>query len=284
MKPFLGIDLTHNKKNEQFNGNEFLIQEPSAALLNSLLTASEKATDTVNRSKLPQPLRVIQYICGITALLFGGGILKSDVSFSEGYYNAPWVFWGAGIGAVIWLILWVWGKLKAKSVMETEDSTQTFSRLDGINKAVYAELGVPGNAKDVDILSFFYKIKDGNIKIQEKGMQIAQYFNTEFKFFADSENLYLANLDGKYAFPLSSVTALRTVKKHIRIAGWNKDDAFNQGIYKQYKLTTDQYGCVHCKYYHILEISHQGEIFGIYIPCYELPVFEELTGLKAVIQ
>ena len=31
MKPFLGIDLTIDKKNEQLNGNNFLVQEPSLA-------------------------------------------------------------------------------------------------------------------------------------------------------------------------------------------------------------------------------------------------------------
>ena len=30
-----------------------------------------------------------------------------------------------------------------------------------------------------------------------------------------------------------------------------------------------------------LELEHEGETWGIYFPCYELPVFEELTGLKA---
>lgn len=29
MKPFLGIDITTNRKNERLNGNEFLILKPS---------------------------------------------------------------------------------------------------------------------------------------------------------------------------------------------------------------------------------------------------------------
>ena len=33
--------------------------------------------------------------------------------------------------------------------------------------------------------------------------------------------------------------------------------------------------------YYILEVVHNTETYGIYIPCYELPVFEELTGLRA---
>lgn len=32
MKPFLGIDITTNRKNERLNGNEFLILKPSEIL------------------------------------------------------------------------------------------------------------------------------------------------------------------------------------------------------------------------------------------------------------
>ena len=35
------------------------------------------------------------------------------------------------------------------------------------------------------------------------------------------------------------------------------------------------------KAYHILELEHGGENYGIYFPCWELPVFERLTGLNA---
>jgi len=36
MKPFLGIDLTTNKKNDQLNGNDFLAAKPSLALSQAL--------------------------------------------------------------------------------------------------------------------------------------------------------------------------------------------------------------------------------------------------------
>lgn len=281
MKPFLGIDLTTDKRNEQFHGKEFLTLEPSAALLKSMESSTGKAEATVEQAKLPLPFRIIEYVCGLTALIFAGGILKSDVSLAEGYHYAPWLYWGIGICAVIWFILWIWGKQKANTVLSTEESTQILSHLEGASNAVYTELGVPADAKEVDILSFFYKVKGGNIKVCEKGMQIAKYLNPIFRVFADSENLYLANFEGKFMFPLSEIVSLHTVKKRIRIIGWNKDEAFNKGIYKQYKLTTDDFERIHCKYYHVLEINHHGETWGIYIPCYELPVFEELTGLKA---
>ena len=274
MKPFLGVDQTTDKKNEQFNGSEFLVQTLSAPLTEALAASSEKAEQTIEKSKLPLPLRIIQYACGVASLVIISGILKSDVSFAQGYQNTPVLYWVAGICAVVWLILWLCGKHKSKAVLGTDESEQTFAYLDGVTDAAYAELGVPADAETVDVLAFFYKVKDDDIRICEKGM--AQYLNPEFRAFADSENLYLVNLDGKYAFPLTSVVQLHTVNKHIRIAGWNKDEKFNKGIYKQYKLTNDKHGCIHCRCYHILEINHNNEAWGIYIPSYELPVFEKL--------
>ena len=275
MKPFLGIDLTTDRKNDQYNGNAFLVQKPSSALSKSLELSTEKAEKTIEQSKLPRLLRIIQCICGIAAFLITCGILRAGVSFTEGYHNAPWLYWTAGICAVVWLILWLLSKQKAKTVLETEESEQTFSHLEGVSAAIYAELAVPANAKDIDILSFCYKVKDDKVKVVEKGIQFSQYSNPEFKIFADEENLYLANLEGKYAFPFSSIVKIHTVKKRISIAHWNKEEKFNEGIYKPYKLTQDNYGVIHCKQYHILELNHQGESYGIYFPSYELRTLEE---------
>ena len=277
MKPFLGIDLTLNKKNDRVNGNEFLVQKPSSALSESLEKLTDKADNTIEKSKLHPLLRVVQFICSFVALLIAGAIMSAlgdGLSFAQGYHNAAWLFWTTGVCAVLWLLLWLCGNHKAKNILETDESTQTFSHLDGIAVAIYADLAVPADAKEIDILSFFYKIKGDKIKVQEKGMQPFQYLNPEFKIFCDEEHLYLANLEGKYAFPLSSIVKIHTVKKNIRIAGWNKDEEFNKGIYKQYKLNTDNFGCIHCKQYHILEIKHQDETYGIYFPNYELPTLE----------
>ena len=281
MKPFLGINLTSNKKNNQLNGKEFLVMTTSDAMSASLENSAKKATDTIEQSKIPFLFRIAQYICGVAALLITAGLLNSDVSFEEGYNNAPWLYWTAGVCALVWLLLWLWSKQKSKSILETDESAQTFSNLEGVTEAVYNELSVPANAKNADILSFFYKIKNGSIKAVEKGIQMGRYYNLEFKVFSDSNNLYIADVEGKYTIPLSCCKSLRTEKKHITLTGWNKEENLKHDLYKQYKLTADKYGCVHCKYYHILEVDQNGETYGIYIPCYELPVFEELTGLKA---
>ena len=42
MKPFLGIDITTNRKNERLNGNEFLILKPSEILSQTLAKTTEQ--------------------------------------------------------------------------------------------------------------------------------------------------------------------------------------------------------------------------------------------------
>ena len=286
MKPFLGIDLTKNKKNEQMNGEEFIVAKPASSLTQSLESSSENVEETIERSKLPLHIRIGHWICGVVGVFIAIGILKSlggedGVTLSEAYQNASWLFWLGGACLVAWALLKLISMRKEKNVLGTEESTRVFNNLDKTCEAILSDLKVPKDSKEIDILSFFYKVKGDNIKVCEKALQIAPYHNPIFHIFVDSENLYLANLEQKYAIPLSTIKAIQSIKKTILITEWNKDEEFNEGIYKQYKLSEDKYGCIICKSYHILEFEHDNNLWGIYIPCYELPIIEELTGLKA---
>ena len=49
MKPFLGIDLTTNKKNEQMNGEEFVIAKPALSLTQSLESSFENVEETIEK-------------------------------------------------------------------------------------------------------------------------------------------------------------------------------------------------------------------------------------------
>lgn len=286
MKIFFGIDLTQNKKNEQVNGEEFLVQEPSSALTQALEKSSDLAVTTILNSKLPLPIRIIQWICGflsffIVTVLVGIIFNENSIPLSQAYQNVPWFFWLGGASLLIWIVLTLSSMRKQKEVLESDEGKVTFEHLDNNCEAIFSELNVPSDAKEVDILSFFYKTKNESIKVCEKGMQIAPYMNHSLRAFKDSENLYLANLEGKYAFPLAAIKSIKTIKKSICIDEWIKDEPYNKGIYKQYKLSETNLGSIICKYYHIIEIEHDGEAWAIYFPCYELPVFEQLTGLKA---
>lgn len=285
MKPFLGVDLTSDRGNEQPNGDEFIVARPSPAMTQAVEASAGRAEETLERSRLPLVLRMVKAICEVAVALVGIGVFRAltrhdGLTFAQVYANAPALLWCAGICAVVWGVLAIMSLKKGKAVLETDESALVFSNFEGICAAVFDELDVPNSAKDTDLMVFGYKEKNGKIKPYE-GMKFTAYTNPMYKLFSDSENLYIANLERKYAFPLSSLTAIHTVKKNIRLPEWNKDEEYNKGAYKQYKINTDRYGLICCKKYHILELNFGSEQWGIYFPNYELPTFEEVTGLKA---
>ena len=55
----------------------------------------------------------------------------------------------------------------------------------------------------------------------------------------------------------------------------------NFGKLTDFKMSTDDNGALHAKPYYVMTVNHLGEKFGIYFPCYSLPLFEELTGALA---
>ncbi|MBR5271976.1 MAG: hypothetical protein IKU25_01065 [Clostridia bacterium] len=280
MKPFLGIDITTNKKNTVYNGEEFLVNSASSESTHILEDSIEQAGDVENKAKLPIVLRVIMYVCLFGWLIIAGGILKGmrNVDLKTAYANAPELFYVCGACFVIWGILFLATRSKAKNVGESEETQVVIKNLDDISKEIYAELNVPEDAVDVDVLSFCYKIKKGQPVAKTRGVSFFSHANFEYKAFVQDDKLYLANLEGRYEFPFSELKGILTVNKRISIPEWNKDVPPNVGPYKQYKMTVDNYRCIHLKTYHILKVMRDGEIWGIYFPCYELGTFEALTG------
>lgn len=284
MKPLFAIDLTTDKKNEKMNGEEFIIQRTSQ----ELLEAHEKATETVNitakNAKLPTSLNITKHLClCFAAIIFAASTeaLSNGTSLIDAYNNAPYLVWIAASCLVIFLLLKIVEIIKSKTVMGSDETAHEIDNLNKYTQSIFAELSVPENARELDILFFHYKLKKGTIKPCEKGAMPTPYINFEVKAFSDDKNLYLTALESKYGIPISSISKIRTVKKSITILGWNKNIGINEGIYKQYKLTTDKFGLICCKRYHVIEVNHNGEIYVIYIPDYELPQIEQLTGLKA---
>lgn len=212
MKPFLGIDITTNRKNERLNGNEFLMLKPSEILSQTLAKTTEQKDVIIQKSKMPLLLRIIKSICLFLAFICVSALLRARVSLAEAYHNAPWVFWLLPICVILFVLLTICEKVKSHQVLDTDENQHVLATHDRVMKDILAELAVPDNAKNVDVLSCYYTERNGKIKAIEKGLQVHQFSNLIFKAYRDNENLYLTNCNGKYAFPLSSLSSIRTVK------------------------------------------------------------------------
>lgn len=284
MTPFLGLDITENKKNDKFNGEKFVVAKSSSASVAAYEKSAENAVEMSEKAKLPLAVRIFHWISGAVGAITAIAIIdtlgnEENINFTEIYNNAPWIFWLSGICIAVWVVLNVISRKKAKTFTESEENELATSKLKSITNNIFAELDVPVTAKEVDVLSVRYKMKNGEPKAYKRGMQMMPYFNLVCKIYSDDEYLYLAGIETKYRFSRSSLKAIHTVKKDIAVPNWNKETPPNKGEYKQYKLYADDE--VHIKKYHILELQENGETWGIYFPNYELPTFEKITGFKA---
>ncbi len=281
MKALFAADITNDKKNEQINGREFITKTLSEETKKRFEVKTDNLEATVKKSQLPTWLQIVKYICGLLAVIVVAGILRADVSFAEGFKNAPWLFIGGAICALAWLGLHIYSKRKEKQVLTEENAEEQLDRLNTDVKDILLELGVPYTAPDIDVLMFRYKIKDGEIKIKTVGVQMFECINLSTKIYQQNGQLHLADLDSVYSFDMSEIKAIRRIKKRTTLSSWNKELPLNDERYKPYKLGVDQYGMVHIREYLILELEREGETLGIYFPGYEIDTLERVTGLKA---
>lgn len=280
MKPIFGFDITEDKNNDKSYAELFKSKSLSEDTASELEQKRDSLETTINKSRLPIIPRVIMWVGAFYVLMVFGAFLKADISFNEAMRNAPIMFICGFVALIVSSVIFIIGRHKKNKVLEEDNADEKIKDLDGVSDRAFSELGVPANAIPTDILVFRYTVKDGSPKPKTGAFDSTPYLNFEMQAYLSNYNLCLADVENVYSFPLESLRRITTVKKRYIVPSWNKEEKYNKGIYKQYKIGLNQYG-YSCKPYYILELEKDGETYGIYFPCYELPTFEALTLLHA---
>lgn len=248
----------------------------------SMDTEIENMAKLNKKAQLPLPLRILNLFCMFVALIALTVLLRSigeEVGPAEVFARAPYIVYGGGFGAIIWIALTVLSRKRVKTVMESDEATLTVNRSNAIAENALYALGVPPNTQKADFLISRYKNKGDKNSIKAWGN--AQFGNAELFVYAEDGMLYLADVFQKFAVPMAEMTGIRKIKKRTTMHSWNKGTPHNKGEYKQYKINRGQYGEYHLRCYYALCIVHNGESHELYFPPYELEVLQKLTGLQA---
>ncbi len=283
MKPIFAIDITTDKKNEQWNSDLFIAASAESNAQESLKQHTEAAENKFEKSaKLPLPLRIIRTVCGLLFWAVLIGILRAvpNVGLQQGYKNAPFLFWLCGALLLVFAVLQIWSWKRSNKVLKSEDTQKTLQDLQQSIDEIHRTLQVPQDAIDTDLLTCHYKMKNGNPIPKAVGFSTTEYVNVEVKLFVKDGFLCVADSEHRYEFPLESFKRIRTIKKRIAVPFWNKEKDFDQEPYRQYKITANNMGLIFFKTYYILELERGGETYGIYFPVYELPTFESLLKMS----
>lgn len=279
--PIFCIDITSDKNNEKTNGEEFITRTASRNKLDEYEEKHEQLEKTVEKSKLPLWLRIVQYICAAAFIIVLAGVLEADVDVDTAIKNAPVLIAGGVACGIIWLVLFLCAKLKSKKVLGEEKAEEQTRELVEDFKDIHSELGVPSDALDVDILLFQYKVKKGQISPHVSGLQTTPFINLAVKMYETGSEIHIADIENVYSFDKLDIRGITTVNKRISIPAWNKDEDPRRGRFKPYKMTLGNTGDIFFKPYYILNIDRDGQKYGLYFPCYELEAFERMTGFKA---
>ena len=283
MKPIFAVDITEDKDNEQMPAENFVgaVVRPETA--DELDRLSEKTDDIIESAKPPILSRIALGFSGIVCLLsfvfFVAGI--EEAGFRAAFEKFSIILVLFVITLAVTIVLAVFNYKRVKEVLTSAETDRVTNTFDAVLARAYEELGVPEDAKEVDILCFWYKWKNGEPVFKAPNIAATSYVNMVKKIYARDGMLFMADSESRYDFKISDMHAIRTVKKRIPLFDWNKDEDYNKGEYKKYRITKDDKEVYYVKPYHILEMTVDGEEMGIYFPPYELPVFEELTGLRA---
>ncbi len=289
MRPFLGTNLGV-PEDAPLDGKEFLIRTPSEAMLPIIEKYNEETADEIDKQissvKKGIPLMMLKYLClysPLFVLIASLNALMDGTAFREVLSNGTPIYVGTLIAFMLGLFLHHREKLRDAAEEAAEQSSTDGDREGNeIYSRVMEDMGVPSDAKELEVLYFDYKIKNGEYinKCKSDQGKVA-FYNGVFSSYSDAENLYLADMDGVYAFPRSSLVALRTVEKKCELTVWLKDKSIEDEEFSAFHLKEDSEGDVHCNAYHVLEFNRDGEVWGIYFPSYEIRALEEWCGLKA---
>jgi hypothetical protein len=288
MKPLFAIDITEDKNSEEINGREFVVATTSEATQMRLEESMASVETLESAASLPWWLQILRTLFFGYAILYFGILLTRiiEVGFFEALrvavQNTPVLLALAFLSLIAGCVTILIASRRRSAVTDSADTEQILNALDAQVQCSYAELGVPADATDTDVMFFRYKMKDGVPVVKSPGFQMTTHFNLNMKAYRTEDALMLAELECLYAFPLSELKSIQRIKEKASVHAWNKEVGPNEEPYKQYKLTVNgNFGSVHFKHYYVLTLLHEGEELGIYFPPYELPIFEELTGLRA---
>ena len=251
MIPIFCTDKNRIDESDAMGGREFLAKTVSPPLRKDLRDCDERISKAAKKLTLPTGLRLIALFC----LGMGIPMVYAALLSVKHAREDLWIFLTAGVaflaaaGAIAF-----WGLLRKRKMLNSRERENLSVAAEKARSNAQKELGVPSTAETAEVLTFFYKIKKGRVAPVYYGGAV--FSLVELRLWRDGQNLYAADLEQVYAFPLQSLRRITGVEKTIYI---------------------DRIPLLR---HYILELRHQGQDYGIYFPSYYVETVEKLTGLN----
>ena len=269
-----------NATTSETEWDKFTVKKLSSDLKSSM-DRSDETNQQIQRAAFgPIWLNLAYGLIGMVGLAMIAGFVDAltDVDFATAYNNAAWVLYVGVACLLVSVALLIYKTYRNRTTMNSPAVRDALAERERLNARCFEELGVPQTADEIDVFCETFIERKG--KPRKVGMY--QYVNISYKIFRDGENLYLADTDGVYAFPISNFFEIMTVRKNALFWGWNKDEPNNKPPYKQYKVRRNNYGVLFVKPHYYVKLFAFNEEYTIVIPSYELETLQKYITLSVV--
>lgn len=230
MKNLLSIDVT-DKTKQDVEIEMFVCKRISDDLANRKKNCEEKIRSLQKKSS-PQFLSIFIFILVIIDLLFFKAIISNENRSTSNII----IFSVCLVLTIALLVFFLINRHKITNSNETNDSVKEY---DEIIKQVHEELNIPDDYIKIDTLVTFYKIKNEKV-VDKKTFFDAVNFNSSI--YIQDNMLYLFDQECLYCIDLSFFKKIVMSNKKAIVPLWNKDEPYNKGEYKQYKVKQNNIG------------------------------------------
>lgn len=193
--------------------------------------------------------------------------------FESGTFSVP-VGIMAGVGFVLAGVCFV-----IKTVLKKKGGADTVidqlnDEYGELNKISERELGIPSDAKPVELFQYWH---------DEKGKYGDRYVNDTLSVFEERGNLCLYFGSAVIAVPIDSIEAVVKVRDKIFLSDWMKDEPDDGEEYRQYNIVRHRVDEYDENYsidgYYSIRFTRDEITYEIIVPLYEIEPFLEILKL-----
>ena len=263
-----------NKDSDNLDVDKYIVRELENTNEEEFSKIEEKSDKISKKYSIPFWVSISMYLLfalGVFCLL---SMFYKKLPLEENYKDHGYLLYIGIAFIIIAAIMYLYYNIRNKRIEKDPEVKELINRNDTITKNALFELGIPSDAKKIDVLINVTKTTKNN---EEKDANIFVY-NMEFYLFLEKNNLCLATTHEVLSFPKDSFIDIIKNKKTRFLMNWNKDDAFNSKQYKEFVKNTNL--GLKIKNSYCVRFNYNNEELCFLIPDYDLSSFLSVLNLN----
>ncbi|MDE5548078.1 MAG: hypothetical protein K2J30_03690 [Clostridia bacterium] len=261
------------------DGSVFISRSPESGLAAKKKASDDEAERFMAHAALPKILQIIVLVvftAGLILLAVGIDVLTDDEFVGDATRPIVLTAVGGGLFA-IGLIFFGIGAIQKKRVMGSPAFAYFESEREKLMRELKEALSIPMDAAECDLFACQYK----TVRNKQRRRPYPKNCYVVCKTLAWREGDAFCVFDGDnvYKFPFENFVEIERIVKSVGFYGWNKQEKFNKGKYKPYKIRYNgNSGMYTVKNSFRVRMFRESEEYELLFPAYENETLEKLTG------